>query len=205
MPKLKQHLLPRIIAELQEKQPLNGDAQHEQLGHNAASVLFKQDRIFEHNIMRINYTTYDVRRAQDVLHTSSSQCNIMVLNPDNSNQNQRSSHPFRYARALGVYHANVIYVGQGMVDYQPRRMEFLWVRWYRTTGSNSGWEDETLDRVQFLPMADDNAFDFIDPSDVLRGCHIVPRFSNGRTHLDGKGLSRCARDTSDFLQYYVNR
>lgn len=205
MPKLKQHLLPRIIAELHEKQPLNGDAQHEQLGHNAASVLFKQDRIFEHNIMRINYTTYDVRRAQDVLHTSSSQCNIMVLNPDNSNKNQRSSHPFRYARALGVYHANIIYVGQGMVDYQPRRMEFLWVRWYRTTGSNSGWEDETLDRVQFLPMADDNAFDFIDPFDVLRGCHIVPRFSNGRTHLDGKGLSRCARDTSDFLQYYVNR
>jgi len=26
---------------------------------------------------------------------------------------------FRYAQVLGIYHANVIYVGPGMLDYEP--------------------------------------------------------------------------------------
>lgn len=151
--------------------------------------------------MRINYTTYDVRRAQDVLHTSSSQRNIMVLNDlDENNQS-----PFRYARVLGIYHANVVYVGKGMVDYQARRMEFLWVRWYRSIRSSSDWDSETLDHIQFLPLGDDRAFSFVDPSTILRGCHIIPRFSQGKNHVDGKGLSGCAQDSLDFKNYCVNR
>lgn len=171
------------------------------------SILFKHDRIYPHSLFRINYTTYDVRRSQDVVHTSTSHCNIMMLAASSSDEEDTSpSHPFRYARVLGVYHANVVYVGPGMVDYQPQRFEFLWVRWYKVMKTTrTGWTAHRLDCIKFPPLAEDDSFGFVDPSDVLRGCHIMPRFSKGQLHSDGKGLSFCAKDSSDWAQYYVGR
>lgn len=124
---------------------------------------------------------------------------------DGQHSNSNSIHPFLYAQILGIYHGNVIYIGEGMNDYQSRRMEFLWVRRYQCTAPNAGWLTQKLDRVQFLPMADDNTFCFIDPSDILRGSHIIPAFSQGKRHLDGIGLSHCARDANDYKVYYINR
>jgi hypothetical protein len=115
-------------------------------------------------------------------------------------------HPFRYGRVLGVYHVNVVYTGPGMLNYEPHRFEFLWVRWYRTVDAfRTGWDARKLDRLQFARMAEDDAFGFVDPSDILRSCHIIPAFASGRLHADGKGLSHCARDSSDWVAYYVNR
>ncbi|KIM91270.1 hypothetical protein PILCRDRAFT_1439 [Piloderma croceum F 1598] len=54
-------------------------------------------------------------------------------------------------------------------------------------------------------MAKDDAFGFLDPSDVLRGSHIVPAFAKGKLHPDGKGLLHLAQDSSDWIEYYVNR
>jgi hypothetical protein len=71
--------------------------------------------------------------------------------------------------------------------------------------SFSGWNARKLDRVQFASITDDDAFGFVDPSDILRGCHIVPAFASGRLHADGKGLSHCAQDSMDWAAYYVNR
>jgi len=34
---------------------------------------------------------------------------------------------FLYGRILGAYHANVIYTGPGMQDYEARRFDFLWI------------------------------------------------------------------------------
>ena len=106
-----------------------------------------------------------------------------------------------------MYHANVVYVGPGMVDYQPRRMEFLWVRWYEdvTSSTSASWKACTLDHIQFPPMTDEDAFGFIDPADVLRSCHVIPSFAKGKLHADGRGLSLRARDSSDWASYYVNR
>jgi hypothetical protein len=47
------------------------------------------------------------------------------------------------------------------------------------------WEDRNLDPVHFPPMASKGAFDFVNPMDVLRNCHIIPSFRRGRVHLDG--------------------
>jgi hypothetical protein len=149
--------------------------------------------------MRINYTAYDVRRSQDVVNTSN-HSDIMVLHDLHSNQ------PFSYARVIGIYHANIVYTGPGMTNYESRRMEFLFVRWYEHQGIPvTTWDTLTLDSIQFMPVAGDNAFGFIDPCDVLRACHIVPAFSKGRTHNDNKGLSRIAKDSSDWHSYLVNR
>jgi hypothetical protein len=117
-----------------------------------------------------------------------------------------SSHPFQYARVLGIYHANVVYVGPRMLDYRPRRVEFLRVRWYCTIDSaRPGQAVRKLDRVQFMPVVDNDAFGFVNPSDVVRGCHIIPAFASGKLHVDGKGLSHCTQDSSDWVTYYINR
>lgn len=148
--------------------------------------------------MRVNYTTYDVQRAQDVVNASTSHHNILLLDD--------SDHPFKYGRVLGIYHANIVYTGPGMLDYHPHRFDFLWVRWYRHMNpGTAGWRSLKLDQLEFYPVHDENAFGFVDPSEVLRACHIIPLFSFRKRHEDGHGLSMCARDSSDWTRYVVNR
>ena len=200
MPKLKQYLIPHILSKLQSQ----GDRVLPLPDINPNNVLFKPDRIYHHNIMRINYTTYDVRRSQDVVNASTSHHNVMVL--ASGMDDLASDHPFRYARVLGVYHVNTVYTGPGMINYELLRLNFLWVRWYRTVDAiKTGWGTRKLDILRFIPMAEYNAFGFLDPSDVLRACHVIPAFDRGRLHADGRGLSSLAQDSSDWKAYYVNR
>src|SRR5215475_6127340 len=126
LPKLKQHLLPRVLLLINQA---NGNIIHPD-GCDPNMVLFQGDRIYSHRILRINYTTYDVRRCQDMVNPYTSHCNVMIL--DNTNAScSAPPHWFRYARVLGIYHANIVYAGHGRLDYQPHRVEFLWVRWYQ--------------------------------------------------------------------------
>ena len=83
-------------------------------------VVLKQNRFYCHNLMWINYTTYDVQRAQDVINPNTEHHDIMMLS-------RSLSHPFCYARIIGIFHANIIYTGPGLLDYQPHQLEFLWV------------------------------------------------------------------------------
>lgn len=195
VPKLKEHLLRRINAS--RGPPRVGDER------DINKIILKDDRIYQHNIARFNYTTYDVRRAQDVINPKTSHCNIMVLRSDNDME--RHGHMYIYGKVLNVYHVNVIIIGHGMVDYTPIRMEFLWIRWYEPMDEVSAWETSTLDRLNFPPVTNEHSFDFVDPADVLRGCHIIPRFARGKRHADGSGVSACAGDKDDWHEYYVNR
>jgi hypothetical protein len=110
---------------------------------NWQAVLFKHNQIYKHNIMRINYTAYDVCRDEDVIHAGTSrQCNIMVLTPETAGirpPDHDHQHPFWYACVLGIYHVNVIYISKGNVDYLPHRLEFLWVRWYEREDHDARW------------------------------------------------------------------
>lgn len=97
-------------------------------------------------------------------------------------------------------------MGRGMVDYTPIRMEFLWVRWYELVeGRHSSWGARKLDRLRFPALANDSSFGFIDPHNILRGCHVIPAFSQGRRHPEGKGVSLLAKDAVDWKEYYLNR
>jgi hypothetical protein len=85
---------------------------------DANKVLFKSDRMYKHNMLRINYTTYDVRHSQDVLNPRTSHRDIMLLaNHDGNDGSHEDGHLFLYARVLGVYHVNVVYTGTKFVDY----------------------------------------------------------------------------------------
>ncbi|KAF8833706.1 hypothetical protein BDN67DRAFT_875659, partial [Paxillus ammoniavirescens] len=113
IPKLKAHLLPCVKI-------LHSDMQDCLLTHNEdhiseadlGQVVLKGEQIYWHNLFHINYTTYDVRRAQDSVNPLTNHHNIVLLSPE------PSIHPFCYARVLGIYHANVIYIGPGSKDYQ---------------------------------------------------------------------------------------
>jgi hypothetical protein len=91
---------------------------------NWAGVLFKHDRMYKHQIMRTNYTSYDVRRDEDIIRAGTrGQSNLMVLAPESADirpAGHGGHHPFWYACVLGIYHVNMIYVGDGNTDYSPR-------------------------------------------------------------------------------------
>ncbi len=137
--------------------------------------------------------------------------NTQINSPDPDTSTQTMIHPFLYGRVIAIYHANVIYTGPGMKDYDTMRFDFLRVRWFQvdqTQGrirNRCGWKTLRLDRLSFPPMAEQGSFGFVDPSLVLRSCHLIPAFSLGKSRLDGIGLSAIAKDSKDWKGYYVNR
>jgi hypothetical protein len=110
---------------------------------NWEDVLFKHDQMYKHNLMHINHTTYNVCRDQDVVRVGArGSSDVMVLaaeREDLGSSSPSEQHPFKYARVLGIYHVNVIYIGEKNADYSPRRLEFLWVWWWELEDYNSGW------------------------------------------------------------------
>lgn len=212
LPKLKDHLIPRLrsaqaqkltSAETQSNPSYGGDSTNSSLNHSDRdSVYFKSERIYLHKIYRVQYTTYDVRREQDVINPSTPHRDIMLLATTSDNGDD---HPFLYARVLGVYHANVIHTADATQNYQPTRFEFLWVRWYKYQGQSVRWRDLKLDVLSLPSVNNEDAFGFVDPGDILRACHIIPAFSGGKKFNDEVGLSRCANDSRDWSRYYVNR
>lgn len=176
------------------------------------SIVIKDDRIFKHKIAHFYHTTYDVRRSEDVINPRTSHCDIMLLSDlessDTSCVDAAVAHPFLYCRVIGVYHANVVYVGPGMKDYEPIRFDFLHVRWFElniSQGHNSDWSSLRLNYLSFPSVAGQDSFGFVDPSLVLRGCHLIPAFSLGKRHPEGTWFSNMAKDSTDWNGYYVNR
>lgn len=160
-----------------------------------------------------------MRRDQDIINPKTSHCNIMLLAQPGLCR-LPNDHPFIYGRVLGIFHVNVFYRGPGAVDNDPQRFDCLWVRWYNLEakesqkGTREGATRATgrqkvypyrLDRLSFQPWEAEDAFGFVDPADVLRGCHVIPAFSAEKSFPNGKGLSSLARDFEDWNAYYISR
>ena len=110
----------------------NSDPQQFPVSGNACNlqeedIVFKYNCIYPHNIMRINYTTYDVHRAQDTINTNTSKQDILVLSCESDSN---SAMPFLYARVLGIFHVTTICIGGSKPDYNPVHLDFLWVKWF---------------------------------------------------------------------------
>ena len=165
-----------------------------------SSIIFNRDHIYKHLIMRLNFTSYDLHCKTEALNPHLSNHNVMML----VSEDNTSDHPYSYTRVLGIFHANLIYTGPGSIDYLPWHIEFLWVWWFDLDWS-ARWENSTLDKGSFLPMHQPHAFGFVDPSDVLRCCHLIPSFVDGRLHSNVTSLSREITDRDVWRSYYVNR
>ncbi|KAJ7173701.1 hypothetical protein C8R46DRAFT_893463 [Mycena filopes] len=197
VPKLKNHLLGRLL-----NRDFEGD-EDEISDEERATVRILGQHIYSAKLLRINYTTYDMRRDQDVINPRTHP-DVMVLSPETG----PDAHPFWYARVLGIFHAEVLHTGEQSRTNGAQRMEFLWVRWFGTEPNYQyGFKAARLPKVGFVYEDDPSAFGFLDPSLVLRGCHLVPAFAGGRTNALLKTVSLTAArppdETDDWENFYV--
>jgi hypothetical protein len=194
--KLKNHLLGRLL-----HREYDGD-EHQFSDADRNTIRICDNRIYSAKVVRINYTTYDVRRGQDTLNPRT-HANIMMLSPDTS----PGAHPYWYARILGVFHAQILHTGPAATNRSLQRVEFLWVRWYgEVPGHRWGFKRARLFKVGFVPDTDESAFGFLDPSLVLRGCHLIPAFNDGKTTDLLRASSTVARPPGvmeDWRTFYV--
>ncbi|KIK12190.1 hypothetical protein PISMIDRAFT_83954, partial [Pisolithus microcarpus 441] len=84
--RLKHHLLPRIRAmhilasEPSALQPLEGlDASYDASEVTVDHLLIRSNHIYQHHILRVNYTTYNVRHGQDIFNPTTDHRDIMML------------------------------------------------------------------------------------------------------------------------------
>ena len=161
------------------------------------------DQIYSAKVLWVNYTTYDIRHDQDSMNPRT-HCDVMVPSPETG----PNAHPYWYARVLGVFHAKVMHIGPEARNCSIQHMEFLWVRWFGVEPCYKwGFKAARLPKIGFVPDTDNCAFGFLDPSLVIRGCHLVPSFADGRTsELLQTSTITAARhpdETDDWVNYYV--
>lgn len=164
-------------------------------------VIFQHGRIFSHATACFNYTTYDIRREQDTINVNGQRRDIIIPSYEDTH-NGNSPHPYWYARVIGIFHAKVFFRD----SRSPTIMKFLWVRWFgRDPQWTSGPSSLRLDRVGFVPEDDPEAFGFLDPTQVIRACHLVPAFVHGKSlSLLSPSIVRDS-DTGDWVNYYAMR
>lgn len=201
MSKLKDHLLGRLM-----DRAFDGDMHEDFTDDDRNDIRLRNNTIFRHRTVRINYTTYDIRRDHDTLNPRNRPF-CMVASPDTVTN--PTAHPFWYAEVIGVFHAEVQHIGQKSRDVRLKTMEFLWVRWLGTEpGYLSGRRVAKLPKIGFVPDSDDYAFSFLDPSEVIRGSHLIPAFVEGRSSgllpYSGPTEARQNGEKDDWVNYYVN-
>jgi hypothetical protein len=90
---------------------------------------------------------------------------------------------------------------------EPKKMEFLFVRWFgHDMDDRGGWKSKKLHQIGFIDSNDASTFGFIDPSDVIRAVHLIPRFLWGRTKslLEHSLAWSIMENDEDWVRYYVN-
>ncbi|KAJ3554423.1 hypothetical protein NM688_g3120 [Phlebia brevispora] len=199
---LKDHLLSRLRGHT-----FNG-GEHEFTDEDRAQITIRKDRIYRHMTLRVNYTTYDMRREQDSINPRTHP-DIMVLNPGEDDIPKEKQHPYWYARVVGIFHANVQYTDQDATTHDTQRVEFLWVRWFGYDFERpGGFKTLRLHRVGFVPENILGAFGFLDPSVVIRSVHLIGAFAYGRIgDLMGPSIVRQYQeedDDQDWRYLYVN-
>ncbi|KAI0738103.1 hypothetical protein C8Q80DRAFT_1222726 [Daedaleopsis nitida] len=146
LPRLYEHLAARI---------LGGDSMYSEgeefTQEQLDGIRILDDRLYKHQYLRINHTTYDMRREQDVIHPRR-HADIMVLSPE-----WDTTHPY-WARYDGP--------DADQLSRKWRDHDFLWVRWFSHVNPNtypSGFHHRRQPRLHF-----------IDPDDVIRAAYILP-------------------------------
>ena len=170
------------------------------------SIRFVGNKIYSVQTCRIYYTSYNLQRQCDTVNPHTHP-DLMLRSP----VNEEGAEPYWYARVLGVYHANVWAENEVIPGARNvRRMDFLWVHWFgEEPGYLSGFHRARLPKIGFVESTDEFAFSFVDPANVVRGCHLIPAFNSGRS-ADllpcPRSIARCLNpeDIDDWLSFYVN-
>ncbi|KXN90922.1 hypothetical protein AN958_03356 [Leucoagaricus sp. SymC.cos] len=198
LPKLKDHLLCQLEGAVPGTQTYT-TAKHNRL-HFAGNC------IYQHKYLHINYTSYDIQRAQDSVNPRT-HSDIMVLagsNADSSDPSAGDDHPYLYAHVLGIFYAEVQWhkIAGNCQEIVTRSMDFLWVCWFVCDTSypcNLGhkW-------LPCLEFTTDGAFGFLDPEAILRSCHLIPAYAHGHVSWLGSSMIYPSNDHHDWRYHYAN-
>lgn len=171
---------------------------------NSNSVLIKNNCIYRHATLQVNFTTYDVRRDVDTIHPQALRDDGLGFSLDKTGilvhtAASTTAHPWLYAVVLGVFHAHVLF------GESEARIDFIWVRWLdRDWSWTAGPTTRKLERLTLAPLGEHDGTDFIDPATIIRGCHLIPAFHHGLS--PAAGPSSVADDASgNWRYYYVGR
>jgi len=116
IPQLKDHLLAQL-----HNLAYDGD-EHKFSDADCTLVLFTDNKIYHHSILRVNYTTYNLQHEQDTINSCTC-ANIMVLSHEDE-----KIHPYWYAHVIGIFHVNVEYHQDDTRTYScPTHTDFLFV------------------------------------------------------------------------------
>ena len=131
----------------------------------------------------------------------------MVKLPETGPQAQA----YWYARVIGIFHVMVSSLHPEAPGRSLRHMDFLWVRWFGMEPGRyrHGFRSACLPKIGFVESTDDFAFTFLDPAQVIRGTHLIPAFTEGRTSSllpTRKSVARALNpvDEDDWVNFYVN-
>lgn len=196
VPRLKDH----CIARLTNLELASEDLEYTDKDRDEVEIY--NDTLYQHATAQFNFTTYDVQRERDVINTNTAKCHVIVASREDDVEGR---HPFWYAQVLAVFHARV---SHRPTNSERKRIDILFVRWF---GLDPEWEGGhnscRLDRVGFVPFGGDKdgpAFGFLDPATVVRACHMIPTFAEGKT-TDLLPPSRFRDAAGDYVNYYVNK
>src|SRR5437762_13860141 len=101
LPCLKDHLLGWLLS-----YEYAGD-EFDFTDDDRRTITFHNNRLYRHKALRVNYTTYDVRRSQDSMNPRT-HADVMVFSHEDEAEDD---HPYWYARITGVFHAEVRHTG----------------------------------------------------------------------------------------------
>jgi hypothetical protein len=110
------------------------------------------------------------------------------------------AHPLWYARVIGIFHVKVFHKSPTNTSRRPSLHHVLWVQWYGYDYIEPG------DSLPFASIVPASSFGFVDPLDVIRGVHLIPTYTLGKTpHLLPRGsMASRDEDGEDYSRYYIN-
>jgi len=173
------------------------------------TIQFVGHSLYRHKTLRVNYTTYDLRRQQDSINPRTHPDIMLISHEDSEMSDSTEAHPYWYARVIGIFHVDVLHSGLLSKSLYKQRIDFLWVRWFgRDMSFKAGWRARRLHRVGFLDAKGPGAFGFLDPALVIRSVHLIPAFAHGQTNELLSPSESVARmplnETADWQYHYIN-
>ncbi|KIN97561.1 hypothetical protein M404DRAFT_160169, partial [Pisolithus tinctorius Marx 270] len=112
--------------------------------HSALIII--KNHLYRHNVLHVNFTTYDLHRDHDSLNPHT-HADIMVL----SHETEENPHPYWYTRIIAIFHLEVHYNGPELNNCSTRRIDVLWVHWFtHDKNFKAGWSVKHLPQVGFI-------------------------------------------------------
>jgi hypothetical protein len=195
IPKLKDHILFRL-----RKLDISY-CDHTFTNEERNTVIIPNHTIYSLQTMQVHYITYDLRHEYDTVNPRT-HADVMVLSGET-----KPTHPYWYARVLGIYQVEAWLANANVRQPVKQHLDILWVRWLAPPQNyQSGLNQARLPKVAFVEESDSDAFGFLDPSQVIRGAHLIPAFASerGTSALRyGKSLARPGEELDDWEEHYV--